>query len=297
MDKFRGTGVALVTPFNEDLSVDYDALEKLVNHVSEGGVDYLVVMGTTAESPTLTGKEKLEVLRFVISKNTKKLPIVYGLGGNDTQALVTKFKNFDIEVDAFLVVCPFYNKPSQRGLQLHYEAIADVAPKPIILYNVPKRTSVNMVTKTVIALAQHPNIIGIKEASGDTVVQAEEIARKMPDDFILTSGDDDLITPFIKCGGIGVISVIANALPGHTSDLVNAALAGDFSRSKVMANDMEEMLKLIFSEGNPTGVKALLQQMGIGNGKLRLPLVEATETLREQIAQEYKVLDTKKGMI
>ncbi|WP_420580609.1 4-hydroxy-tetrahydrodipicolinate synthase [Reichenbachiella sp.] len=297
MDKFRGTGVALVTPFNEDLSVDYVALEKLVNHVSEGGVDYLVVMGTTAESPTLTGKEKLEVLKFVISKNAKKLPIVYGLGGNDTQALVTKFKNFDIEVDAFLVVCPFYNKPSQRGLQLHFEAIADVSPKPIILYNVPKRTSVNMVTKTVIALAQHPNIIGIKEASGDTVVQAEEIARKMPDDFILTSGDDDLITPFIKCGGIGVISVIANALPGHTSDLVNAALAGDYSKSKVMANDMENMLKLIFSEGNPTGVKALLRQMGIGNAKLRLPLVEASDTLDAQIADEYKILDTKKGMI
>lgn len=297
MDKFRGTGVALVTPFKEDLSVDYDALEKLVSHVSEGGVDYLVVMGTTAESPTLTGKEKLEVLRFVISKNAKKLPIVYGLGGNDTQALVSKFKNFDIEVDAFLVVCPFYNKPSQSGLQLHYEAVADAAPKPIILYNVPKRTSVNMVTKTVIALAQHPNVIGIKEASGDTVVQAEEIARKMPDDFILTSGDDDLITPFIKCGGMGVISVIANALPGHTSDLVNAALEGDFSKSKVMANDMEEMLKLIFSEGNPTGVKALLRQMGIGNGKLRLPLVEASDPLREQIAEEYRILSTKKGMI
>ncbi|SMD32096.1 4-hydroxy-tetrahydrodipicolinate synthase [Reichenbachiella faecimaris] len=297
MDKFRGTGVALVTPFKEDLSVDYDALEQLVNHVSEGGVDYLVVMGTTAESPTLTGKEKLEVLKFVISKNNKKLPIVYGLGGNDTQALVNKFKNFDIDVDAFLVVCPFYNKPSQRGLQLHYEAIAEAASKPIILYNVPKRTSVNMVTKTVIALSQHPNIIGIKEASGDTVVQAEEIARKMPDDFILTSGDDDLITPFIKCGGHGVISVIANALPGHTSDLVNAALAGDYSRSKVMANDMEEMLRLIFSEGNPTGVKALLQQMGIGNGKLRLPLVEASESLRSQIAEEYKILNTKKGMI
>lgn len=297
MDKFKGTGVALVTPFKEDLSVDYKALEKLVNHVSDGGVDFLVVMGTTAESPTLTGKEKIEVLRFVKSINTKNLPVVYGLGGNDTQALVSKFKKFEEDVDAFLVVCPFYNKPSQRGLQLHYEAIADVAPRPIILYNVPKRTSVNMVTKTVIALAQHPNIIGIKEASGDTVVQAEEIARKMPDDFILTSGDDDLITPFIKCGGHGVISVIANALPGHTSDLVNAALAGDYSRSKVMANDMEDILSLIFSEGNPTGVKELLQQMGIGNGKLRLPLVEASNELRGKIEEEYKVLDTKKGMI
>ncbi|UXX78835.1 4-hydroxy-tetrahydrodipicolinate synthase [Reichenbachiella carrageenanivorans] len=297
MDKFKGTGVALVTPFKEDLSVDYTALEQLVNHVSGGGVDYLVVMGTTAESPTLTGAEKLEVLRFVKSKNHKNLPVVYGLGGNDTMALVSKFKKFQEDVDAFLVVCPFYNKPSQRGLQLHFEAIAAAAKKPVILYNVPKRTSVNMTAKTVVALAQHPNIIGIKEASGDTVVQAEEIARKMPDDFLLISGDDDLITPFIKCGGHGVISVIANALPGHTSDLVNAALAADYSKAKVMANDMEEILGLLFSEGNPTGVKELLRQMGIGNGGLRLPLVEASEGLKEKIANEYKVLDTKKGMI
>lgn len=296
MDKFRGTGVALVTPFNDDLSVDYASLERLVSHVSEGGVDYLVVMGTTAESPTLTGKEKLEVLRFVKSKNYKNLPVVYGLGGNDTQAQANKFRNFEDEVDAFLVVCPYYNKPSQRGLQLHYEALADVAPKPIILYNVPKRTSVNMVTKTVIALSQHPNIIGIKEASGDTVVQAEEIARKMPDDFLLTSGDDDLITPFMRCGGHGVISVIANALPGYTSDMVNAALDGDYGKAKVMANDMEELLGLIFSEGNPTGVKALLKHLGIGNGKLRLPLVEASDDLQERIREAYENLNIKKGV-
>lgn len=296
MDKLRGTGVALVTPFNEDRSIDYASLEQLVSHITEGGVDYLVVMGTTAESPTLTGKEKLEVLRFVKSKNYKKLPIVYGLGGNDTQAQVNKFKNFEDDVDAFLVVCPYYNKPSQRGLQLHYEALADVAPRPIVLYNVPKRTSVNMVTKTVIALSQHPNIIGIKEASGDTVVQAEEIARKMPDDFLLTSGDDDLITPFIRCGGHGVISVIANALPGYTSEMVNAALAGDHGKAKVMANDMEELLGLIFSEGNPTGVKGLLRHLGIGNGLLRLPLVEASDSLQQQLGEAYERLDIKKGV-
>lgn len=297
MDKFKGTGVALITPFNQDLSVDYHSLEKLIDHVSHGGVNYLVVMGTTAESPTLNEKEKLEVLRFVKSKNKKKLPIVYGLGGNDTQALVDKFKNFEEEVDAFLVVCPYYNKPSQRGLQLHYEAVADVASKPIILYNVPKRTSCNMNAKTVVALAEHPNIIGIKEASGDTVVQAEEIARKMPDDFLLTSGDDDLILPFIKCGGHGVISVIANALPRHTSDLVNCALSADYSYAKVIANDMEDMLGLIFSEGNPTGIKALLKQIGIGNGGLRLPLVEATAGLNDKIQEAYRNLDIKKGMI
>lgn len=297
MDKFRGTGVALITPFNEDLSVDYVSLEKLINHVSDGGVDYLVVMGTTAESPTLTSEEKLEILRFVKSKNSRNLPIVYGLGGNDTRALVEKFKNFEDDVDAYLVVCPYYNKPSQRGLQLHFEAVAEAASRPIILYNVPKRTACNMNAKTVVALAQHPNIIGIKEASGDTVVQAEEIARKMPDDFLLTSGDDDLILPFIKCGGHGVISVIANALPGHTSDLVNSALNADYFEAKGMANDMEEMLGLIFSEGNPTGVKALLHQMGIGNGKLRLPLVEATNALSDNISAANKKLSTKKGVI
>ncbi|MEO9964380.1 MAG: 4-hydroxy-tetrahydrodipicolinate synthase [Reichenbachiella sp.] len=297
MDKFRGTGVALVTPFNDDLSVDYKSLEQLVNHVSDGGVDYLVVMGTTAESPTLTGKEKLEVLRFVKSVNKKNLPIVYGFGGNDTQAMVKKYLKFEEDVDAFLVVCPYYNKPSQRGLQLHYEAIADAAPKPIILYNVPKRTSCNMNAKTVVALAQHPNIIGIKEASGDTVIQAEEIARKMPDDFLLTSGDDDLVLPFIRIGGHGVISVIANALPSQMSDLVNAALKENYAEAKRMANDMEDMLGLIFSEGNPTGVKALLQLIGIGNGKLRLPLVEASTDLVEQIRKEYENLDTKKGVV
>ncbi|MEO9802287.1 MAG: 4-hydroxy-tetrahydrodipicolinate synthase [Reichenbachiella sp.] len=297
MDKFKGTGVALVTPFNNDLSVDYGSLEELINHVSDGGIDFLVVMGTTAESPTLSGEEKLEILRFVKSKNKKNLPVVYGLGGNDTRGLVAKFKSFEDEVDAFLVVCPYYNKPSQRGLQLHYEAIADAASKPIILYNVPKRTACNMNAKTVVALAQHPNIIGIKEASGNTVIQAEEIARKMPDDFLLTSGDDDLILPFIKCGGHGVISVIANALPNQTSDLVNSALKGDYTQAKIIANDMEEMLGLIFSEGNPTGIKALLQQIGIGNGKLRLPLVEATRELGSSIHEEYKLLSTKKGVI
>lgn len=212
--KFRGTGVALVTPFDDALNVDYAALKELVKHVSEdGGVDYLVVMGTTAESPTLSVTEKIKVLEFVQECNEKKLPVVYGMGGNNTSSLVEQYKKFQGDVDAFLVVTPYYNRPNQEGLIRHYEAVADAASKPIILYNVPKRTGVNMEADTVIKLSAHPNIIGVKEASGGHLEQTEEIAARMPKDFLLTSGDDDLIVPFIKSGGHGVISVIANAMP------------------------------------------------------------------------------------
>jgi 4-hydroxy-tetrahydrodipicolinate synthase len=287
VNNFRGTGVALVTPFNEDLSVDYAALEQLVNHVSSGGVDYLVVMGTTAESPTLNENEKLKILRFVKSKNKKGLPVVFGFGGNNTQYMVDHFKTFDEEVDAFLVVCPYYNRPSQQGLQWHYEALADVAPKPIILYNVPKRTGCNLEVSTVLRLSEHANIIGIKEASGNDVTQAAEIAKGKSDDFLLISGDDDLIHPFMKIGGQGVISVIANALPSYTKALVDHALAGNESAEK-LANDLEMILSLIFSEGNPSGVKALLEVLGIGKGRLRLPLVSASTALKDKIELESR---------
>ncbi|PIB35849.1 4-hydroxy-tetrahydrodipicolinate synthase [Reichenbachiella sp. 5M10] len=289
-NKFKGTGVALVTPFNEDLSVDYDALATLVKHVSDGGVDYLVVMGTTAESPTLTGTEKLDVLRFVKSQNSKNLPVVYGLGGNDTMAMVKKFKNFEIEVDAFLVVCPYYNKPNQVGLKAHYEAVADAAKKPIILYNVPKRTGVNLDVSTILDLAQHPNIIGVKEASGNHVAQCIEIAPGMPEGFLLTSGDDDLIIPFMEAGGHGVISVIANALPKETTAVVNAALEGDMDRSKALNSKLVDLLNLIFVEGNPTGVKALLACIGVCKNVLRLPLVASSKELYAQIEAAYKKL-------
>ncbi|UXP31907.1 4-hydroxy-tetrahydrodipicolinate synthase [Reichenbachiella agarivorans] len=289
-NKFKGTGVALVTPFSKDSSVDFDALAALVKHVTDGGVDYLVVMGTTAESPTLSGAEKIEVLRFVKSVNNKNLPIVYGLGGNDTRAMVEKFKKFEVEVDAFLVVCPYYNRPNQMGLKAHYKAIADAAKKPIILYNVPKRTGVNLEAKTVLELAKHPNIIGIKEANGNHVDQCREIALSMPDDFLLTSGDDDLIIPFIQAGGHGVISVIANALPKHTVQIVNQALAGDMDTAVAHNKEIEELLSLIFVEGNPTGVKALLNSKGLGENVLRLPLVAASKELYAKIEAAAKKL-------
>jgi 4-hydroxy-tetrahydrodipicolinate synthase len=293
--KFDGVGVALVTPFNDDLSVDYDALGKLVRHVSDGGVDYLVVLGTTAESPTLRVSEKIEVLSCVQKHNDKNLPIVYGMGGNNTATLVEQYKAFKGNVDAFLVVTPYYNKPNQTGLLRHYQAIADVAPKPIILYNVPKRTGVNMEVDTVLELAKHPNIIGIKEASGDSVDQARLIAEGMPEDFLLTSGDDDLILPFIQVGGHGVISVVANALPEETSELVKLALDNGQEAQQV-ADQLSPMLRLIFKEGNPTGIKTLLKERGIGNGLLRLPLVEASVGLSDQIKSTFKSMDIKKGV-
>jgi 4-hydroxy-tetrahydrodipicolinate synthase len=293
--KFDGVGVALVTPFNDDLSVDYDALGKLVRHVSDGGVDYLVVLGTTAESPTLKVSEKIEVLSCVQKHNHKNLPIVYGMGGNNTATLVEQYKAFKGNVDAFLVVTPYYNKPNQTGLLRHYQAIADVAPKPIILYNVPKRTGVNMEVDTVLELAKHPNIIGIKEASGDSVDQARLIAEGMPEDFLLTSGDDDLILPFIQAGGHGVISVVANALPDETSELVKLALDNGQEAQQV-ADQLSPMLNLIFKEGNPTGIKTLLKERGIGNGLLRLPLVEASTGLSDQIKSTFKSMDAKKGV-
>ncbi|MGL1887764.1 MAG: 4-hydroxy-tetrahydrodipicolinate synthase [Reichenbachiella sp.] len=283
INKFRGTGVALVTPFNADGSIDYPALEALVKHVSDGGVDYLVVLGTTGESPTLTITEKLEVLRFVNLKNLKKLPVMYGMGGNNTMTQVEAFKAFDEEVDAFLVVCPFYNKPTQVGLKAHFEALADAAPQPIMMYNVPKRTGVNMEAATVLELAKHPNIFGIKEAAGDDVSQASEIAAGMPNDFLLATGDDDLILPFIKAGGYGVISVIANALPKETSSMVNHALKGAEEDAETINTKIESLIGLIFEEGNPSGIKSLLEVIGIGQSNLRLPLVPASTKLAGKI--------------
>ncbi|MFY0627266.1 MAG: 4-hydroxy-tetrahydrodipicolinate synthase [Reichenbachiella sp.] len=296
-EMFRGTGVALVTPFREDLSVDYDALAQLVEHLTDGGVDYLVVMGTTAESPTLNNSEKIKVLECVQSHNLKRLPVVYGMGGNNTASLVDQYKKFEGEVDAFLVVTPYYNRPNQQGLIRHYEAIADVAKKPIILYNVPKRTGVNMEAETVIRLSAHPNIIGVKEASGGNLEQTAAIAAGVPDGFLLTSGDDDLIIPFIKAGGHGVISVIANALPKETVALVSEIVNGNEENADAVNANLTTFLDLIFQEGSPSGIKHLLKELGIGNGKLRLPLVEVSDGLGRQLKELAKNLSIKKGVI
>ncbi|MCU0354180.1 MAG: 4-hydroxy-tetrahydrodipicolinate synthase, partial [Cytophagales bacterium] len=211
--KFHGTGVALITPFRADLLVDYPALERLVEHVTAGGVDYLVVLGTTGEAATVTAAEKQEILRFVVSRNNGRLPVVYGLGGNNTAGLLESISQTDFSgVDAVLSVSPYYNKPTQRGIIAHYEALADASPVPVILYNVPGRTASNLTAESTLVLAQHRNIIGVKEASGD-MAQGLAIARDKPDDFLFLAGDDMLTVPMTTFGAKGVISVIANALP------------------------------------------------------------------------------------
>lgn len=283
MSNLEGVGVALVTPFKSDLSIDYAGLERLLEHVSQGGVDYLVVMGTTAEAPTLNEKEKLEVLRFIKQNNPRQLPIVYGMGGNNTSALVESLNNMEDEVDAYLSASPYYNKPSQEGIIQHYELLADHAAKPLILYNVPGRTSSNLTAATTLKLAQHPNIIGTKEASG-SILQCMEIAAGKPADFMLISGDDMMTVPMISIGAVGVISVIANALPAEFSRMVNAALSQQYTDAQPIVNHMVSVNELTVREGNPTGIKAALEVLGISARHVRLPLVAASSDLRESFA-------------
>lgn len=282
--KFIGTGVALVTPFNEDYTIDYPGLEKLLEHVSEGGVDYLVVSGTTGEPSTMSEKEKLEVLKFVKSNNSKKLPIVFGIGGNNTLELLEKYKLFEENVDAFLSTSPYYNKPSQAGIQKHYEMIADASSKPVFIYNVPGRTASNVEASTSLALSAHPNIVGVKEASGD-LGQCMEIAAKKPDDFLLVSGDDVLAIPMISIGAAGLVSVVANALPKETSQMVDFALNGDFKSASRQGYDLIEPIDLSFVEGSPSGVKYLLKELGVCGDQVRLPLTVPSDPLKKRIEQ------------
>lgn len=281
--KFSGTGVALVTPFKEDLSVDFDALARLVNHVREGGVDYLVVNGTTAESPVTTLSEKREILSFIQSMNEKKLPIVYGIGGNNTEEVLKTIRETGLNgVDALLSVSPYYNKPSQEGIFRHYSAVADASPVPIILYNVPGRTSSNISVGTTLRLARHPNIIGTKEASGD-LMQFAAIAKDAPTDFLLISGEDLLTTPMISIGGSGAISVLANAFPVNFSKMVRFALEGNYSESSRYLFSFMDINPLMYEESNPVGIKQTLASLGLCGNFVRLPLVSASKTLAEKI--------------
>lgn len=282
-NKFAGTGVALVTPFIENLEVDYTNLGQLVSHVSQGGVEYLVVLGTTGESATLSLDEKNEVLAFVKKSNTAGLPIVYGLGGNNTRELLEQMHHTDWQgIDAILSVSPYYNKPSQAGIYEHYKTIADACPVPVILYNVPARTSSNITAATTLKLARHPNIIGIKEASGD-MIQCMEIARSKPDDFLLISGDDLLALPMISFGAVGVISVLANAFPVPFTQMVRSALAGDFQEARQGLYNFLRINPLMYEEGNPVGLKQTLQNLGICTKHVRLPLAAASEMLSSRI--------------
>ena len=284
-NKFIGMGVALITPFKEDSSVDFQALGKLVDYQLKNEADYLVVLGTTAETPTLTEVEKDEITQFVIDRVGGKVSIVLGLGGNNTMALVEKIKTSNFKgIDAILSVTPYYNKPSQDGIYEHYAAIAKVSKLPIILYNVPGSTGVNMTAKTTLRLANDfpDTIIGIKEASGN-INQVDEIIKSKPKNFMVISGDDGITFPLLTLGAVGVISVIGNAFPKEFSRMVRLALAGDYKGALKIHHGFTELIELLFVDGNPAGVKSMLSAMGFIENKLRLPLVSTHITTYEKI--------------
>lgn len=282
-DLFKGTGVALVTPFDSDLKIDYKSFKKILEHNIQGGIDYFVVNGTTGESATTNKQEKRDLLKFIQENNPGNLPIVYGTGGYDTIDIVEHVKEMDwTGVDALLSVSPYYNKPSQKGIIAHYEAIADACNVPVILYNVPSRTGSNLNSTTTIELSKHDNIIGIKEASGD-FAQIVNIVSNKPDDFLLISGDDMCTVPMISLGGVGVISVLANAFPKEMSSMVNAALEGDYPLAKTYLAKLSYINPHMYTESNPVGVKEALKQLGISDNYVRLPLVGPSEELSQVI--------------
>ena len=281
--KFHGVAPALTTPMFEDGSIDFDGLKRLINHVSDGGVDYLVVQGTTGESATMNKKEKRLVLDFIKNNNPKGLPIVFGLGGNDTAKVVKEIQGTDFQgIDAILSVCPYYNKPGARGVIAHYTAIADASPVPVIMYNIPGRSGINMSAATTLELAKHPNIIGIKEASC-IIEQVMEINKDKPEDFMIISGDDVQGVPIIACGGVGVMSVVTNAIPAKFTEMIHAALDGNFLKARTMLGDFLAIDPLLYEEGNPVGVKKILEIKGICSSDVRLPLVKASDELGERM--------------
>jgi len=287
-------GVALITPFKEDESVDFTALGRLVDYQIKNGIDYLVVLGTTAETATLTEEEKKQVTTFILNRVKGRVPIVLGVGGNCTRAVVEELQTKDFTgVDAILSVTPYYNKPSQEGIYQHYKAIAQATELPIILYNVPGRTGVNMTTETTLRLAKDfDNIVAVKEASGN-ISQMDEIIKNKPKDFMVISGDDGITFPLITLGAVGVISVIGNAFPKEFSRMVRLALKGDFKNALEIHHSFTELFNLLFVDGNPAGVKCMLSAMGFIENKLRLPLVPTRITTYEQIRKVLADLNVK----
>ena len=286
--RLKGMGVALITPFKEDGSVDYDALLRLVDYQLENGTDFLCVLGTTAETPTLTKEEKEKVKRTIIDRVDGRLPILLGVGSNSTQAVVDSVKNDDMTgVDALLVVVPYYNKPSQEGIYQHYKAVAEATELPIVLYNVPGRTGVNMTAETTLRLANDfENIVAIKEASGN-IAQMDEIIKNKPEGFDVISGDDGITFPLITLGAVGVISVLGNAFPREFSRMTQLALEGDYANALPIHHKFAEMCNLLFVDGNPAGVKAMLGIMGMIENKLRLPLVPARQVTCEKLSAAW----------
>ncbi len=282
-ESLKGTGVALVTPFNGNLEIDYPSFQKLLDFNADNGVNYFVVNGTTGESATTNKQEKHDLLNFILKNNKHNLPVVYGTGGYDTLDIVEHVKEMDwTGVEALLSVSPYYNRPSQAGIIKHYEAIADACPKPVILYNVPKRTGANISASSTIELSSHPNIIGIKEATSD-FGQIIDILAKKPDDFMLISGDDMNTVPMISLGASGVISVLANAYPKKMSDMVQFALNGDFRQASSLLFELGKMNPYMYSEGSPVGIKQLLYEMGMMENHVRLPHVTASDKLKKKI--------------
>jgi 4-hydroxy-tetrahydrodipicolinate synthase len=282
--KFRGTGVAIVTPFKNDSSIDFAALGRVVNHVIAGGVNYIVVLGTTGESVTLTKEEKKAVISYVIEVTDSRIPIVVGIGGNSTQEVINCIRHTNMcGVDGILSVAPYYNKPNQRGLIQHFKAIATSSSVPVIMYNVPGRTCSNITSETCIELANEcENIVAIKEASGD-MAQIMRIIKGKPDSFSVISGDDMMTIPIIASGGSGVISVLANAFPAATSDLVTNSLKSNFKSAREIHLRYLEMIELLFIDGNPAGVKAMLNIMNLCLNNLRLPLVPVNRAIYSRI--------------
>ena len=288
LPKFHGVAPALVTPMLQERSIVWTALSALINHVSEGGVDYLVVQGTTGESATTTSDEKKKIIETIKESNANHLPIVYGIGGNDTESLITQINNTSFKgIDAILSVSPYYNKPSSRGVIEHFNAIADACPVPVILYNIPGRTGINLSPETVLQLAEHPNIIGIKEASC-IIEQCIEIAFNKPKDFLLISGDDVQAVPIISIGGVGVMSVIANALPNKFSEMIHAALKGDFVSAQKILGHFLAIDSYLYEEGNPVGVKLILEHLGLMESQVRRPLASGSDELRIKLVNRCK---------
>lgn len=282
----RGTGVALVTPFKANGEVDLDALGKVIEYVITGGVEYVVTLGTTGETPTLSKEEKIAIIQFTYEKVGSRLPVVVGVGGNDTHSLVKDLESFPLhKAAAVLSASPYYNKPSQEGIFQHYQVLAAASPKPLLLYNVPGRTGRNMTAATTLRLANEvANIAGIKEASGD-MAQCMQILRDKPADFLVVSGDDALALPQIACGMEGVISVAANAYPKAFSAMVRTSLKGDFNAARALNDPLIEAYDLMFAENNPAGVKAFMTEMGLVRNHLRLPMLPLSDAIHAKVKQ------------
>ncbi len=296
IDSLKGMGVALVTPFHQDKTIDFDAFGELLEHVIKGNADYLVVLGSTAETPALSDRERLDVRRFVADKVAGRVPLILGMGSNNTAALCEELRNSDLkDFSAILSVVPYYNKPSQEGIYAHFAEVAKASPLPVILYNVPGRTGVNMNADTTLRLAWdfRDKIIGIKEASGD-INQMDSIIKRKPADFDVISGDDALTYPLMTLGAVGVISVIGNAFPAKLSEMVHLCLNGRYSEALPIHHSFTELFRLLFVDGNPAGVKCALHALGLTQNELRLPLVPTRLKTNEQIAEAVARLSESK---